>query len=129
VNTTAPLEVFFDGACHLCSREIDHYRDKVTNNNIVFVDISDPGFSLKKAGLEGADVQKYMHVRKPSGEIVTGVSSFLAIWETLDVFEPLQWSAKNPFIRPVMNLGYEAFAFVRPYLPKKYKCDSNGCRI
>ena len=130
MNHSEKVAVFYDGACHLCSREIEHYRKKDTREAFSFVDISLPSFQAVELGLDPIQVQKVMHVRAPSGELKTGVDAFIEIWNHLPGFEPLARLATKAYVRPFLDLGYHAFARIRPFLPKKKAhCDSGTCHV
>lgn len=40
------LTIFYDGACHLCAREIDHYKKVDTTNKILYLDIAKKSFDF-----------------------------------------------------------------------------------
>lgn len=123
------LMIFFDGACHLCSREMEHYKIKKHEGRLEFVDISDPLFAAEKFGLDRKQVQKFMHAKDESGRIFTGVDAFIQIWKRLPSFGLAVRLAENGFIRPIMDVGYHAFAKIRPYLPQRSRrlCDDGSC--
>ena len=123
------LTVFFDGACHLCSREIEHYRRKDAEHRISFTDISDTHFDATGAGLDPVAIQKVMHVRTAAGDLRTGVDAFIEIWKTLPGFMPLAVIAQSRWVRPFLNIGYHAFAAIRPFLPKRKQelCETGTC--
>lgn len=123
---THKVQVFYDGSCHLCSREIDHYRRQDSSGKIDFVDISSPGFEAKKFGLDSEKVKIHLHVRDKNGQIQTGVDSFVAIWQELEILQPMIFLAQTAPFRQIAKVGYSVFAVLRPLLPKK-KCDENGC--
>lgn len=115
----APLVIFFDGLCPLCSREIEHYRHQAGSEMLKFVDITEADFDAKKEGLDPLQVHKLMHVRTPEGHLKTGVDSFIAIWQRLPKYNWLADFAKKTWVRPFLDLGYHSFAAIRPYLPRK----------
>ncbi len=117
------LSVYFDGLCPLCSRVINQYRKAVGSDRIAFVDITADGLDAIKNGLDPKQVHKVMHVKTATGDIQTGVDAFIAIWQTLPAWNWLAKLAKNSLLRPFLNGGYNVFAKVRPYLPRKTK----GC--
>jgi predicted DCC family thiol-disulfide oxidoreductase YuxK len=123
------LKVYYDGACILCSREIDHYRKKDTEQKIEYVDISAPYFDAAEEGLDPVAVNKYFHVRTKDGDVITGVSAFNAIWEELGVFKLLSIMSKLRYSRKAMDLGYVVFSKVRPWLPKRKDCENGSCQI
>lgn len=124
-----PLTVYYDGACPLCSREIDHYRKKDTAGRLRLVDIAAPGFDARAAGLDPAAVNKFLHVRLPDGELVTGLAAFTAIWDVLPGFGLLARAARLPLVNPLLRGGYRVFAAVRPYLPRRRaaECATGSC--
>lgn len=121
------LQIYYDGACHLCSKEIEHYRHKDTEKRLHFIDISNPLFDAKAEGLNPQMVQKYFHVKTAAGETLTGVSAFAKIWQTLGIFKTLDRLYRTPGTRQLMDFGYLVFAQIRPLLPKK-DCDSGHCQ-
>ena len=129
--TTNLLTVYYDGECHLCSREIEHYRKKDTAHRLRLVDISDPRFAAAAEGLDGKAVRRELHVRLPSGQLAVGLPAFIAIWEVLPGFGPLAKLAQLPLINPLLRGGYQIFATVRPYLPKRQRaeCADGKCAI
>lgn len=121
------LTVYFDGACVLCSKEIDLYRKRDQKNAIVFVDISAQTFDPKKEGVDVTYVKKVFHVKTSDGQLLTRVDAFVAIWDAIGTFRPLSKAAKSRIFRPLFDLGYSAFSIARPYLPRKKSCENGAC--
>lgn len=121
------IKVFYDGACILCSKEIEHYQKIDKKNAIQFIDISLPGFDAATEQLDPQKVNQELHVKKGT-EIYTGIDSFNTIWTALDVLKPLQIATQTPFIRQALKACYVIFAYgIRPYLPKK-DCENGLCQ-
>lgn len=122
------LTIFYDGACYLCSAEIDHYR-KLKSETLDFVNIADPHFSAEKEGLDPHDVQIEMHVKTSNGKIIKGVDAFIEIWKHLPRYQWLVPLCNNRASKPCLRFGYFIFArMIRPYLPKKkVACDTGTC--
>ncbi len=121
-------KIFYDGACHLCAREIDHYKKIDTENRIEYVDIADPNFNALEEDLDPKMVNKYLHVKDKEGNPITGVDAFIEIWKELPQYNWLAKLAKAPLISPAMRIGYKIFAEIRPHLPKKKNhCSSGAC--
>ncbi|MBC7693121.1 MAG: DUF393 domain-containing protein [Methylotenera sp.] len=122
------LEVFYDGACHLCSREIEHYRKIDREGALRLVDISLPTFDAGSLGVDPVQVQKEMHVRR-GHEIFVGVPAFMEIWKCFPGYRSLVPFAQSPLIMPILNVGYWAFAKIRPLLPRRKvdSCDTGTC--
>ncbi len=112
------LTVFYDGLCRLCSAEINHYRKLKGSEKIWFVDITSAAFKAKVHGVDPYQVHKIMHVKRGE-KLFTKMDAFIEIWKELPKYNWLIPFAQNPLLRPFLNLGYEGFAIVRPYLPRK----------
>jgi predicted DCC family thiol-disulfide oxidoreductase YuxK len=122
------LEVFYDGLCRLCSREIEFYRKLERAERIRWVDIADPRFDPLKEGLDPEKMHRVFHVRTPQAQWVTGVDGFVEIWKVLPKLKHWVSAASLPGARPLMRVGYAVFARVRPYLPrKKALCADDRC--
>ncbi len=115
----AKLSVYYDGLCQLCSREIDHYRKARGAEQLRFIDITAVDFQAEKEGLDPQRVHRVMHVKSAEGQIYTEVEAFVQIWKVLPGYSWMARAVESPLIRPIANLGYQGFARVRPWLPKK----------
>ena len=125
------ITVYYDGLCHLCSREILHYRKQAGQDQIIFVDITDDAFDAAAENLDSKKIHEAMHVRKSSGQIATGIDAFITIWQTLPNYHWLARLAKISLVRAMLVIGYNVFAKIRPYLPRKTKdCETSPyCEI
>ena len=117
------LNVYYDGLCMLCSREIEHYKKQKGSDAFIFTDITSQDFDPSKEGVDPTLVHKIMHVKKSNGELRTGVDAFIEIWEHLPRYRKIAALAKKSPLKKALELGYQFFAVVRPYLPRK----NNDC--
>jgi len=117
------VKIFYDGLCHLCSYEMEHYQKLSGSENLEFVDITHPDFVASDYNLDPTQVQKALHVIDKDGHLRTAVDAFIAIWETLPGYISVARIASVKPVKAIMTLGYHAFAKIRRYLPKK------SCRI
>lgn len=117
------LTVYFDGLCPLCSREIEHYRRQAGSDQIAFVDITTPEFDPAAHGLDPKAVHRHLHARDEKGDLHVGVGAFIAIWNLLPRYRWAASLAAKSFVRPALNVGYEAFARVRPWLPRARRAE------
>ena len=123
------LTVFYDGACHLCHREVVHYKKKDSKSLLNLVDISQTDFNAHDFGLDPEDVQINMHSKSENGEVFKGVDTFIEIWKRIPPFHLLIPIFENHWLRPTINFGYKVFAVhIRPRLPKR-KCEDGACEI
>ncbi len=114
-------KVFFDGACPICSFEIDRYQKKESSCSLEFVDIASSSFSAPSEGLESDKVNQIMHLKTESGEILLGVDAFQYIWKKMPEYHWLYRLSLNPVIKFFLKCGYEVFRRLRPHLPKLKK--------
>lgn len=123
-----PLKIFYDGACYLCSAEIDHYR-RLKCDYLTFINIADPHFRPETEGLDPARVQLELHVKDSQGKIIAGVDAFIEIWKRIPRYRWLVPFCDNKVSKPCLRMGYYIFArMIRPYLPKKrVLCDTELC--
>lgn len=123
-GTAAPeITVYYDGLCRLCDAEIAHYKKSEGSGKINFVDITLQSFDPAAEGLDPFAVHKVMHVRRADGSLATKVDAFIEIWKMLPRYQWMARLASGRALRPVLDIGYEGFAKVRPYLPKKSRTE------
>ncbi|NDD91802.1 DUF393 domain-containing protein, partial [bacterium] len=127
--TSPVLTVYYDGLCVVCSREIEHYQKKDRANAVRWVDITSAEFSASQEGLDEREVHRVMHVRDSSGQLHTEVDAFIAIWRVIPGFRPLARIASWWGARLGLNLGYQIFVRIRPFLPRRKSsvCDDGRC--
>lgn len=122
-----PLQVFYDGACPLCSREVAVYRRRDQLGRIAWVDISRPEFQAAEFGLDPARVQQVMHARAPDGGVFTQITAFVKIWQALPGWP---WALLRavfaiPGMIPLANIFYRLFARNRYRLTGR--CTPESC--
>lgn len=128
-----PLKVFFDGACPLCSREIDHYRKQDHRQWLEPVDISAPDFDPQRYGISHEAFMAELHAIDQAGTVFRGVAAFRAIWQAFPEktgYRVMGRLVGLPLVEPLAGVAYRLFARLRPHLPgRKAGCDSGSCRI
>ncbi len=103
------IEIFFDGACPLCAREIAVVRALDRRKRIRFTDIAQEGFDARSVGTTQAALMDRIQARLPDGTWIEGVEVFRRMYAAigLGVVVPL---TRLPGISHVLELGYERFA-------------------
>ena len=128
-----PLMVFYDGACRVCSTEMQLYRKKDREGRLVFIDISAPGFDPSPYGLSHADFMGQMHAIDREGTVFRAIDAFRAIWQAFPAssfYGTLGTIIAFPGINGLARIGYTLFARYRKYLPRrKSDCDSGFCSL
>lgn len=121
------IEVFYDGACPLCRREIAWVQKLDRQQRIIFTNIAAPGFRACLVGKTSDELMAKMHGRLPNGEIITGVEVFRKMYSAVG-FRTLVKISAWPVIRQFLDFGYLLFARVRLKLPKS-RCSDQSCSL
>ena len=125
-RTGFAIEVFFDGACPLCAREIALLRRRDRHVRIRFTDIAAPDFEPNALGLDFAALMAELHGRLPGGEIVTGVEVFRGLYAAVG-FERLVALSRWPLISWLLDAAYGVFSKNRLRLTGR--CDRDACGV
>jgi predicted DCC family thiol-disulfide oxidoreductase YuxK len=125
-NNDWQVEVFYDGECPLCLREIKLLRRLDRKHRIRFTDISDPSFSPAIFGMQMKDFMDEIQGRLPSGEWITGVEVFRRLYAAIGL-EPVVALTRLPVISHGLEFGYRVFAKNRLRLTGR--CDDGTCKV
>ncbi|MGB3624285.1 MAG: DUF393 domain-containing protein [Henriciella sp.] len=112
------FEVYFDGSCPLCRKEIGFYKSRTGADAIRWVDVS-RGERLPE-GLSCSDAMARFHVRDTDGRLIKGGEAFAALWAQLPSFRWLGLAFRRAPLRWLLNLGYKAFLPLRPRLQRLF---------
>jgi len=125
---SAPFEVFYDGECGLCRREIQMLDWLDRKDRIVFTDIAAPDFDGEgTVGLSYDVLMAEIHGRTAAGEIVTGVEVFRQLYGRVGL-RYFVWISRVPIIKQMCDAGYVLFA--RNRLRLTGRCArGDACRI
>ena len=107
--TRAPIEVFVDGDCPLCSREVDWLRRLDQQGELRFTDISAPDFDPTPTGASLEQLMRRIHARLPTGETLTGVEVFREIYARVGFARAVAVS-RWPLISQLLDGAYVLFA-------------------
>ena len=113
INDKGRFEVYFDGKCPLCRREIDliRWKDK-KHQRLTLVDIAGPKFDAGAYGKTLDEFHREIYGRDQAGNWVTGVDVFREIYQRIG-FAPFARLSELPIIRSVLGVGYLGFANLR----------------
>ncbi len=120
------VEVFFDGDCPLCVREITLLRRLDRRGRIEFTDIAAPAFDAAEVGLSWQALMDRIHGRLPDGTIIEGVEVFRRLYASVG-FGPLVALTRWPGVSHLLELGYHAFAKNRLRLTGR--CTDGACEL
>lgn len=118
------VEVFYDGDCPLCTREIGWLRRMDRRGKIRFSDIAAPDFDAARVGVPQADLMARIHARGADGEMVNGVEVFRRLYGAVG-FSRLVAITRWPGISHVLDAAYRWFA--RNRLRLTGRCDHASC--
>ena len=125
MDTAEPttIEIFFDGACPLCLREIQMVRAMDRRKRIRFTDIADPSFDAGAVGTTYAALMERIQARLPDGTWIEGVEVFRRMYGAIGLgsLVPL---TRIPGISHALELGYQKFAKNR--LRWTGRCEPDG---
>ena len=126
---TGAFEVFYDGQCPLCIREINMLRKIDRNQLVIFTDIADPTFdSEAETGLSFDALMARIHGRLSDGTMIEGVEVFRQLYGRT-FLKPLVPLTRIPGIRGMLDASYVCFAWLR-YRSRGGPCQIDGeCRI
>lgn len=120
------VEVFYDGQCPLCLREIRLLRWLDSKRRIAFTDIAADDFLAEAYGFTQAQFMAEIQGRLPDGTWITGVEVFRRLYGAVG-FGPFVWLTRLPGISHLLDIGYRFFAKYR--LPLTGRCQSDSCRL
>ena len=103
------VEVFYDGACPLCMREISFLRRLDRKQKIRFTDIAGADFRAGDYGLQWDDFMSEIHGRLPDGTWIRGVEVFRRLYSAVGC-GPIVWLTRLPVIKALLARMYATFA-------------------
>ena len=108
-TSTPQFEVFFDGECPLCRREIELVRRLDRRGHVVCTDIARPDFDPTPLGRSHEELMARIHGRLPDGTLVEGVEVFRRLYAAVG-FGALVALTRLPPISWALEAGYRWFA-------------------
>ncbi|QEG40832.1 thiol-disulfide oxidoreductase DCC family protein [Roseimaritima ulvae] len=118
------VEVFYDGECPLCLREIKLLKWLDRKDHIQFTDIAAPEFNAEEYAKTPTQFMDEIHGRLPDGQWIIGVEVFRQLYSAVG-FGPLIWPTRLPGISHALNFGYHVFAKNRLRLTGR--CTGDTC--
>jgi predicted DCC family thiol-disulfide oxidoreductase YuxK len=106
------MQVFYDGGCPVCSREIAFYRKRPGADGLEWVDVQRAESQLG-TGLSREAAMARMHVRLADGTLLSGAAAFAAIWRNMPGLRWLGRSLQVPLFGAIAELAYRIFLRVR----------------
>ena len=120
------IEVFYDGLCPLCRREMRMLRRRDKQERVRFVDITAPHFDPREVGRAREVLMGRIHARLADGTIVEGVEVFRRLYAAVG-FPRLVAITRLPGLAQLLDLGYRWFAKNRLRLTGR--CKDGACDV
>lgn len=127
------IQVFYDGSCPLCVREIAMLKKTLPAGTVHWLNIAPqgkgqadlqscdtdicglaPGDDLVTAGLTRREAMKRFHIRTANGTLLSGAPAFLTLWQHHQTWGRLAKALSYPPLVWGLELAYRGFLFVRP---------------
>ena len=118
------IEVYYDGACPMCAREIAMLRRLDRQGRIRFVDIAAPGFDATALGTTQGALMARIHGRLPDGTLIDGVEVFRRLYAAVG-FGPAVALTRLPGVSQALDVAYDWFAKRRLRLGGR--CEAGTC--
>ena len=122
------VEVFFDGDCPLCRREIDLMRRFDRHRRLRLTNIATPDFDPASYGKTMSSFMDEIQGRLPDGTWIAGVEVFRQIYSSLGL-GPVVLASRLPLVSHALELGYRVFARNRLKLTGRCDASSATCRV
>ena len=107
------IDVFFDGKCGLCSKEIKYYRNIASEGIFKWYDIAEDPTPLNKYDISQSTALRALHVLDDDGKWHIGVDAFLVIWMKLENWFYLGKFIGLPGVKHVAYIFYDMFSRYR----------------
>lgn len=120
------VEVYFDGDCPLCIREIKLLRWLDDAKRIRFTDIAAPDFNPETTGLTKVELMDKIHGRMSDGSRIEGVEVFRQLYGAVG-FKRAVAVSRWPGVAHLLHLGYVLFAKNR--LRMTGRCIDDVCEV
>lgn len=123
-NEDYEVEVFYDGGCPLCRREITFLKRRDRRNRIRFTDIDSPSFNADAVGKRHDELMARIQGRLRDGTWLQGVEVFRRMYAAIG-FSGIVTLSRLPLISQILDLGYSVFA--RNRLRLTGRCTAQSC--
>lgn len=111
---TPTTDVLYNDRCPVCRAEIAHYRAYAEARDLPlrFHDLNSR--ALEDWGIDADNAARRLHVRQ-GGQVMSGVSAFLALWRALPRYRWIARIVALPGLRQAAHLLYEHVLAPRLY--------------
>lgn len=122
------IEVFYDGDCPLCRREIGMLRRRDRRQRIRFTNIAASEFRASDFGVSWDDLMSGIHGRLPDGTWIRGVEVFRKLYAAIG-WTPVVWISRLPIIAGLLDRAYRLFARNRLRWTRRCVPGGTSCKL
>lgn len=119
------MDVYFDGDCPLCVREIAWLRRLDRHARLHLIDIASPDFEAPE-GKTHETLMAEMHVRTADGKWRKGVDAFAAMYRAVGII-PIAMLLESKLLKPIAERAYAIFARNRLRWTGRDVCTNGTC--
>ena len=108
-NKNSGIAVYYNGACPVCSREINHYRrvSREVRPKIKWRDVTQYPHALKRYKIDYETAKRRLHLVDEAGEIHAGMAAMAVMWDHVPGYAWAGRAARTPGLRIVSAVLYE----------------------
>ena len=127
------LNIFYDGGCPLCKREVDFLKSKNQWGCLKFTDINSSDFSLDlKYGFTYKQAMKRIHAFKSDGSVIKDINVFQEAYSLIGlgwIYAPTKLPIFDKFIEFIYGIWakYRLKITFRPSIENL--CAEKGCEL
>ncbi len=125
-NNLGKISVFYDGACPICTREINYYEKLDSNRNVNWVDITKTDKEMITSGLTKSQALARFHIMAEDGRLYSGGTAFAKLWTQLPYFKYLGYLFQYPPMSWILDIVYVIFLRVRPAIQSLFQQKQNN---
>ena len=125
-NGSSEIEVYYDGMCPLCTREMRMLQRRDSRQLIRFVDITAEDFDVESVGVSMHELMGSIHGRLRDGTLIKGVEVFRHLYAAVG-FRRLAEMSRIPGIAGLLDVAYRTFAKNRLRLTGR--CAEEACTV
>ncbi len=103
------ITIFYDGACGLCSKEINYYRKIAPDDVFNWQDVTVSTAELEQQGISLTDALMQLHAIDHEGRLHQGVDAFILVWKPIGPWKWLAYLIGLPIIKQTAQFLYRNF--------------------
>jgi len=104
------IRVFYDGACGLCAKEMNHYQKIAPAGVFDWCDVMKNPHVLDELGISLAQALKVLHAQDAQREIHQGIDAFILMWKQMPRWRVLACCVSLPLVYSMVCWAYSGFA-------------------